>query len=83
VHIASAVATPVVAIYGPTVPAFGFTPYGVPHRIAERAGLACRPCAIHGGKRCPIGTLECMTALAPGDVAAAARELMEPGTTDR
>ena len=58
-HVAAAMGTPVVAIFGPTVPEFGFTPYGEGHRIVERA-LECRPCSAHGGNRCPIGTHACM-----------------------
>ena len=58
-HVAAAMGTPVVAIFGPTVPAFGFTPHGEGHRVVERT-LACRPCSSHGGNRCPIGTHDCM-----------------------
>ncbi len=58
-HVAAAMGTPVIAIFGPTVPAFGFAPHGEGHRIVERA-LECRPCSSHGGNRCPIGTHDCM-----------------------
>ena len=58
-HVAAAMGTPVIVIFGPTVPAFGFTPYGEGHRIVERT-LGCRPCSSHGGNRCPIGTHDCM-----------------------
>ncbi len=81
VHIAVAVGTPVVDIYGPTAPRFGFAPYGVPHEIVERTGLSCRPCAIHGGNRCPIGTFECMDLLGSDRVVAAARRLLAAGTS--
>ncbi len=76
VHLASAMDTPVVEIFGATDPAFGFTPYGVPHRIVMKEGLDCRPCAIHGAKECPIGTFECMKELAPARVIEAAEELL-------
>lgn len=59
-HMAVGVRTPVIAIFGATVPAFGFAPYGDGDRIIETNGLECRPCAIHGGTVCPIGTFECM-----------------------
>ncbi len=59
-HLAVAVGTPVVAIFGPTVPGFGFAPYGESDVVLGTGGLSCRPCAIHGGKKCPIGTFECM-----------------------
>lgn len=60
VHLAAAVDTPVVAIFGPTLPAFGFAPYSDGSVVVETHGLKCRPCAIHGGKKCPIGTFDCM-----------------------
>lgn len=59
-HMAVAMRTPVVAIFGATVPEFGFAPYGKEDVVIETKGLSCRPCAIHGGDKCPIGTFECM-----------------------
>jgi heptosyltransferase-2 len=60
VHLASAVGTKVVDIYGPTVPQFGFYPHGEGHRIVEVEHLYCRPCSKHGPKRCPEGHFRCM-----------------------
>ena len=59
-HMAAAVGTPVVAIFGATVPAFGFGPSGPLDIVVETQGLKCRPCSIHGGKKCPIKTFDCM-----------------------
>lgn len=58
-HVAAAMDTPVVALFGPTVSAFGFVPHGPGHRVVETP-LDCRPCSSHGGNRCPIGTHDCM-----------------------
>ena len=58
-HFAVAVDTPVVAIFGATAPKFGFYPYNSDDIVIERE-LPCRPCAIHGRMKCPIGTFECM-----------------------
>jgi ADP-heptose:LPS heptosyltransferase len=41
-HLAAAVGTPVVAIFGPTDPALT-GPYGSQH-VVLRAGIACSPC---------------------------------------
>lgn len=60
VHLAAAVDTPVVAIFGATAPSFGFAPYSDGSVVVETVGLKCRPCAIHGGNKCPIGTFDCM-----------------------
>lgn len=59
-HMAVAMRTPVVAIFGATAPEFGFAPYGDHDVVVEINGLKCRPCAIHGGRVCPIGTFDCM-----------------------
>jgi len=59
-HIGVAMRTPVAAIFGATVPEFGFAPYGKEDIVIETIGLDCRPCAIHGGNTCPIGTFVCM-----------------------
>jgi heptosyltransferase-2 len=59
-HLAIAMRTPVVAIFGSTVPEFGFAPYGDKSVVVETKGLPCRPCSAHGRKRCPIKTFECM-----------------------
>jgi heptosyltransferase-2 len=58
-HLASAVKTPIIAIFGPTVREFGFYPYLVDYKILE-LDLDCRPCGLHGGVKCPINTHECM-----------------------
>ena len=59
-HMAAAMDTPVIAFFGPTVREFGFAPAGPSHRILEVDGLACRPCSVHGGSRCPKGHFRCM-----------------------
>jgi len=64
-HIAVAVGTPVAAIFGATIPEYGFSPRGSHDMVIETKGLKCRPCSIHGGKICPIGTFECMKAITP------------------
>jgi heptosyltransferase-2 len=62
-HLAGAVGTPVVAIFGPTVPAFGFGPLGLEDSIVELEGLSCRPCSTHGPMKCPLGHHRCMVDL--------------------
>lgn len=74
-HMASAVGTPVVALFGPTVQAFGFTPYRARATILERLDLTCRPCSKMGGPRCPLGHHRCLEEILPDDVEAALRQL--------
>lgn len=64
-HLAVSVGTPVIAIFGATIPAFGFYPYGDNDRVVEVEGLSCRPCGIHGGNSCPIKTFDCMVKITP------------------
>ena len=68
VHLGVAMRTPVLALFGPTVPAFGFAPIGEHDEVLQQEGLSCRPCSIHGGARCPIGTFACMRQLTPDRV---------------
>lgn len=74
-HLASAMDTPTVAIFGPTRPAFGFGPLASQARIAEHTGLACRPCHRHGPAVCPEGHFRCMRDLVPDRIVTLVREL--------
>lgn len=73
-HLATAVATPVVALFGPTVPEFGFGPLRDGDLSLGREDLTCRPCSPHGPPRCPLGHHRCMRDIRPDVVAAAIEE---------
>jgi heptosyltransferase II len=64
-HLANLVGCRVVAVFGPTIPAFGFAPRGERDTVLEDEGLACRPCSSHGAHECPLGTHECMRNVTP------------------
>jgi ADP-heptose:LPS heptosyltransferase len=68
-HLAAAVGTPLVALFGPTDP-LRTGPYGPGHRVI-RLGLACMPCFR---KRCE--TKRCMREIAVGEVLTATKELL-------
>ena len=70
-HFATAVGTPVVALFGPTTPMFGFGPRGSRDRVVELEGLGCRPCSRHGPQVCPLGHHHCMRKLSVEEVQAA------------
>lgn len=76
-HLASAVDTPTITIFGPTVPTFGFGPLARHSETLGYAGLACRPCHTHGPRRCPLTHWKCMRELTPAAVAARVLEVME------
>ncbi len=65
-HIANAFRIPLVAIFGPTVPDFGFCPRGEEVRIAE-VDLPCRPCSLHGTDVCKEN-YQCMKMISVDDV---------------
>jgi len=66
-HLATAVGTPVVALFGPTAKAWGFHPSGPFDTVIERE-LPCRPCSLHGSTVCKRGR-ECLTSIEPEEVA--------------
>lgn len=70
-HLATAVGTPAVAIFGPTVPEQGFGPRGSRSLAVGHPGLACRPCSAHGPRVCPLGHHRCMRELTVETVAEA------------
>ena len=82
-HVAATTATPIVAIYGPTLPARS-TPWRDPAVATESievADLACRPC---DQRVCAPGDYRCLTTISPADVLAAAeRALTAPPSRQR
>jgi heptosyltransferase-2 len=59
-HLASSVNAPVTAVFCSTVPYFGFTPLSDNSSVLEtREKLRCRPCGLHGKKKCPQGHFKC------------------------
>lgn len=71
-HLAAAVGTPVIALFGPTDPS-RTGPYGTGH-IIIRTDLSCSPCLL---KKCP--TKKCMTDILPEQVLAAVEKLLRHG----
>ena len=71
-HVAAAVGTPIVAVYGSTSPQN--TPPLAEHRELVWLGLSCSPCHK---KICPLGHLNCLKTLDVARVAAAADRLLE------
>jgi heptosyltransferase III len=72
-HIAAAMQTPVIALFGPSGE-LEWGPWGVPHRIIASTDHPCRPCGIDG---CGGGKIsECLTTLPVERVCAALAELI-------
>ena len=77
-HLASAMGTPTLTIFGPTVPEFGFGPLAERKAIAGLEGLSCRPCDRHGPQRCPLGHWRCMRELTPAYISSLLTEVLNP-----
>jgi heptosyltransferase-2 len=76
-HFAGFAGAPALTIYGPTSPVFGFYPRGKFDESISLEGLKCSPCRIHGSKKCPLGTHECMENLLPEYVFDKARVILD------
>lgn len=66
-HLAEAVGTPVMALFGSTSPVLGFGPL---NKMSQVLGveLPCRPCHVHGRISCPLKHFRCMEDLSPARV---------------
>jgi lipopolysaccharide heptosyltransferase II len=74
-HIAATTATPIVGLYGPTLPARS-APWrdpAIPTESLEVDGLPCRPC---DQRVCAPGDFRCLTTLKPEDVISAAERAL-------
>ena len=74
-HIAATTATPIVGLYGPTLPARS-APWrdpAIPSESLEVLGLPCRPCEQ---RICVPGDFRCLTTLQPADVISAAQRAL-------
>ena len=75
-HIAVARNVPTVAIFCATTPELGFYPYSANSIVLEKE-LPCRPCVSHGGRRCPLGTEDCIRLIRPENVFQAVKRLID------
>jgi len=80
-HIAAALAIPIVSIFGSTHPILGFTPYygtkEIKHHIIQNTNLDCRPCTKQGRHSCPKGHFNCMNALSVDEISMKVESLLE------
>lgn len=74
-HVASTTAVPVVALFGPTLPArsMPWRDPALPAVALEPGDLPCRPCHQ---RRCVPGDFRCLAAITPDAVLGAARRLL-------
>lgn len=59
-HLASAMNAPATGIFCSTIPGFGFGPLSEKSFIMQtQEYLACRPCGLHGKRKCPENHFKC------------------------
>ena len=75
-HLASAVGTPVLALFGPTHPVLGFAPRGLRDRVLQ-VDEFCRPCSRHGRKPCWREERFCFTRITVEKVVTEAAQMLE------
>ncbi len=75
-HMSLMARIPVVTLFCSTLPSFGFYPYHSGSIYLSYELLSCKPCGIHGLKKCPLGTFECAFKLAPAFVFEQAKQLL-------
>jgi heptosyltransferase-2 len=66
-HLAWTQDVPLVALFGPTVKGLGFFPRGE-NSVVMETDVDCRPCGLHGPKKCPKTHFRCMRELTPDRV---------------
>ena len=62
-HLATAVDTPVLAMFGPTCREWGFFPSGLQDKVIQ-LDMPCRPCSLHGSASCSRNNA-CMMDISP------------------
>lgn len=72
IHVSSAVGTPVVTIFPPTIPAVRFEPWGVPFALHGEQDIACRGCRA---RICPIVDQPCIGNISDDEIIASITRL--------
>ncbi len=75
-HMAEAVGTPVVALFGPTVRQFGYFPLLEESIVIER-DLECRPCSRNGSRPCHLENRDCLDTIGPDEVLGSVHHVLE------
>jgi heptosyltransferase-2 len=86
-HLAAAVGTPTVSVWGPSDPSETSPPAGAGHRLVTSPALPCRPCRRNHCPRSGRGTMlpdareECMRLVDAGRVISAVHQILYGGET--
>lgn len=75
-HMAAGLSVPQIAIFGATHPMLGFAPINE-DAVEVQKDLSCRPCSLHGSKKCPKKHMDCLQKIEPTQIIGIARKLLE------
>jgi ADP-heptose:LPS heptosyltransferase len=78
-HLAAAVGAPVVSLFAPTVPAWKWRPWGVPHVVLGDQAIGCAGCRA---RECPVTGHPCISSITVDEVLAAV-DLLSPAAVAR
>lgn len=81
-HLGSACGTPTIGLFGPTTPALGFVPRGLCDRVLQ-TDQPCRPCSLHGEKKCSRDRRYCLDDLKGAHVLEEAANLLAQQRSSR
>ncbi|WP_337872280.1 glycosyltransferase family 9 protein [Ignavibacterium sp.] len=66
----------VLTIYCSTIPQFGFYPYMFGSKLISFDELSCKPCGIHGHRKCPLNHFNCANQLSENEIIKVAEEML-------
>ena len=75
--LASELAVPILALFGPTLPEFGNAPWRRHSKVLGVANLACRPCHFRAPETCPKKHHKCLKDIAGSQVFFEAQRLLK------
>ena len=75
-HFATLMNISTITIFGPTSSSFGFAPLAE-KSISIEDNLFCRPCSIHGTRKCPRNDFKCMENIKPAYVLAHIQNILQ------
>jgi heptosyltransferase-2 len=75
-HVGMLSQVPTCAVFGSTIPAFGYAPGQTASAVVETM-VECRPCSSHGRESCPKQHFRCMTDIDPKSVLQTCQRLLQ------
>jgi heptosyltransferase-1 len=78
-HLAAAVGSRVVGIFGPTSPLLGFAPLA-PGAVIVSRNAPCSPCSYHGNRPCRYDRTFCLEDIEPAEIRAIVDGVVHDGT---